>query len=35
MKSDTVNSINCLGRRVTSYSSRDQKEIAKLLALLP
>ena len=28
-------SINCLGRRVTSYSSRDQKEIAKLLALLP
>ncbi len=28
-------SINCLGRRVTSYSTRDQKEIAKLLALLP
>ena len=28
-------SINCLGRRVTSYSTRDQKEIAKLLAMLP
>ena len=28
-------SINCLGRRVTSYSTRDPKEIAKLLALVP
>lgn len=28
-------SINCLGRRVTSYATRDQKEIAKLLAMLP
>ena len=28
-------SISCLGRRVTSYTTRDQKEIAKLLALLP
>ena len=28
-------SINCLGRRVTSYSTRDRKEIAKLLAMLP
>lgn len=28
-------SINCLGRRVTSYSTRDKKEIEKLLAQLP
>ena len=28
-------SINCLGRRVTSYTTRDAKEIAKLLALVP
>ena len=28
-------SINCLGRRVTSYSTRDKKEIKKLLVLLP
>ena len=28
-------SINCLGRRITSYSTRDPKEIAKLLALVP
>ena len=28
-------SINCLGRRVTSYSTRDAKEIAKLRAMLP
>ena len=28
-------SINCLGRRVTSYTTRDRKEIAKLLAMLP
>jgi len=28
-------SINCLGRRVTSYTTRDAKEIAKLLAMLP
>ena len=28
-------SINCLGRRVTSYTTRDPKEIAKLLAVLP
>ena len=28
-------SINCLGRRITSYSTRDSKEIAKLLALVP
>ena len=27
-------SINCLGRRVTSYTTRDAKEIAKLLAML-
>ncbi len=27
--------INCLGRRVTSYATRDAKEIAKLLAMLP
>ena len=26
-------SINCLGRRVTSYTTRDAKEIAKLLAI--
>ena len=28
-------SINCLGRRVASYTTRDAKEIAKLLAMLP
>ena len=28
-------SINCLGRRVTSYSTRDKKEVKKLLALVP
>ena len=28
-------SINCLGRRVTSYTTSDAKEIAKLLAMLP
>jgi len=28
-------SINCLGRRVTSYTTRDANEIAKLLAMLP
>ena len=28
-------SINCLGRRVTSFTTRDAKEIAKLLAMLP
>ena len=28
-------SINCLGRRITSYSTRDPKEIAKPLALVP
>ena len=28
-------SINCLGRRVTSYITRDAKEIAKLRAMLP
>ena len=27
-------SINCLGRRVTSYTARDAKDIAKLLAML-
>ena len=28
-------SINCLGRRVTSYTTRDAKEISKLLAMVP
>jgi hypothetical protein len=28
-------SINCLGRRVTSCTTRDAKEIAKPLAMLP
>ena len=28
-------SINCLGRRVTSYTIRDPKDIAKLLAMVP
>ena len=28
-------SINCLGRRVTSYTTRDAKEIAKPLAMVP
>ena len=27
-------SINCLGRRITSYTTRDPKEIAKLLATI-
>ena len=27
--------IICLGRRVTSYTTRDAKEIAKLLAMMP
>ena len=27
--------INCLGRRVASYTTRDAKEIAKLLTMLP
>ena len=27
-------SINCLGRRVASYTTRDAKEIAKLLAMV-
>ena len=27
-------SINCLGRRVTSYTTRDPKEIEKLLAMV-
>ena len=28
-------SIICLGRRVASYTTRDAKEIAKLLAMVP
>ena len=28
-------SINCLGRRVASYTTRDAKEIAKPLAMVP
>ena len=28
-------SINCLGRRVTSFTTRDAKEIAKLSAMVP
>ena len=28
-------SVNCLGRRLTTYTTRDAKEIKKLLALLP
>jgi hypothetical protein len=28
-------SINCLGRCVASYTTRNAKEIAKLLAMLP
>jgi len=27
-------SINCLGRRVTTYTTRDPKEIAKVLAAI-
>ena len=27
-------SVNCLGRRVTSYATRDAKEIARLLAMV-
>jgi hypothetical protein len=26
---------DCLGQRVASYATRDQKEIAKLLAVVP
>ena len=32
---DLGSSINCLGRRVASYTTRDAKEIAKLLAMVP
>ena len=32
---DNSSSIICLGRRVTSYTTRDAKEIAKLLAMVP
>ena len=32
---DNSSSIICLDRRVTSFSTRDAKEIAKLLAVLP
>ena len=28
-------SANCLGRRVTSCTTRDAKEIAKMLAMVP
>ena len=28
-------SINCLGHRITSYSTRDAKEIARLPTMLP
>ena len=28
-------SVNCLGRRLTTYTTRDAKEIAKILSLLP
>ena len=28
-------SINCLGRRLTTYTTRDKKEIAKVLGALP
>ena len=28
-------SVNCLGRRLTTYTTRDRKEIAKLLSLVP
>ena len=28
-------SINCLGRRLTTYTTRDAKEIKKILAQLP
>ena len=28
-------SINSLGRRVTSYTTRDAEEIAKLMAMVP
>ena len=28
-------SINCLGRRITSYTARGAKEVAKLLAMVP
>ena len=28
-------SMNCLGRRVTTYATRDTKEIRKILGLLP
>ena len=32
MHSDELH-FNCLGRRVTSYTTRDAKEIAKLLVI--
>ena len=32
---DNSSSIICLDHRVTSYATRDAKEIAKLLAMLP
>ena len=28
-------SVNCLGRRLTTYTTRDAKEIKKILAQLP
>jgi len=28
-------SVNCLGRRITSYTTRDAREVAKLLAMVP
>ena len=28
-------SVNCLGRRLTTYTTRDAKEIRKILAQLP
>ena len=28
-------SVNCLGRRLTTYTTRDAKEIGKILAQLP
>ena len=28
-------SVNCLGRRLTTYTTRDRKEIAKLLSQVP
>ena len=34
MHSDELQ-FNCLGRHVTSFTTRDAKEIAKLLEMLP